>query len=439
VNKLILAGLIALLLITSVTAQELAKPWLLPDNPFYPFQRVIERIQLMLTFDPEAKARLHLQFAERRLAELNEEIAKNQTQYMKGLYNDYEIEINETGKEVNATKGLGRNVTELAEHVSNATYKHVLVLERVLEKVPDQAKPSIEHAINVSINGHEQAVESIWGRINKTIEKVERNNCTTDDDCNNLICPQVLGGDTPLCEDGKCRCGERGEKGGCPKILCVWDPCPGSHLPDSRGCLSCASPCSNCCPPCPEGAACAPCPPGWPPCTTTTTTEPGPIPHDCFIACPNGTRVECGQKCSNFSCNASIQGLDCPFGMRCENSTCVDVGCVKEGGTIPGAISPDYRNHMATKCCEGLERIAYSGYYNENCRPAPLAGAPAGVCSKCGNGVCESWETKCTCKEDCETKTCPQYTCPNGIKVPWCVLEKDKCVCIISPENQCTS
>lgn len=29
----------------------------------------------------------------------------------------------------------------------------------------------------------------------------------------------------------------------CPEIKCVWDPCPGEHIPDSTGCINCASPC----------------------------------------------------------------------------------------------------------------------------------------------------------------------------------------------------
>jgi putative hemolysin/predicted secreted protein len=33
---------------------------------------------------------------------------------------------------------------------------------------------------------------------------------------------------------------------------------------------------------------------------------------------------------------------------------------------------------------------------------------------------------------------CPLYfTCPNGTRVPWCGFANNKCVCIISPENQC--
>jgi len=209
-NKLlIIAGLMILLFSSPVMAQELARPWLLPDNPFYPLQTAIERIQLMLTTDPESRARLHLQFAERRLVELNETIVRVKFQYALKLRTEYENEMNETEKEINRTVALGRNATVLAEHVSNVTYKHILVLERVLEKVPDQAKPAIEHVINVSIRGHERAVERILARINKTEEEVRRFNCTTDADCRHLFCPQVLGSDTPICEEGKCKCGGR--------------------------------------------------------------------------------------------------------------------------------------------------------------------------------------------------------------------------------------
>ena len=100
------------------------------------------------------------------------------------------------------------------------------------------------------------------------------------------------------------------------------------------------------------------------------------------------------EKCDN--------NLDCPAQMKCENSICVDVGCVEAGGTIPGAISPEYKEHMATECCSGLKRITYSGNYDEDCVVKPLMGGPSAVCSNCGDGICEEWETKCNCPEDCQ-------------------------------------
>jgi len=108
-----------------------------------------------------------------------------------------------------------------------------------------------------------------------------------------------------------------------------------------------------------------------------------------------------------ISCN---NNLDCPTQMECEDSTCVSVGCVEEGGMIPGAVSPEYRERTATECCAGLKGVNYFRNYDADCNPAPLAGGPAGVCSDCGNGVCEEWESKCNCPEDCEK---PSIGCKN--------------------------
>lgn len=112
---------------------------------------------------------------------------------------------------IEKAEGLGRNVTLLAEHVANMTYKHVEILQKVLEKVPEPAKIHIEHAMNVSIGGHERAVERILEQVKEKMERVEVINCTTDVDCWHLICPQVVGHDTPLCREGRCVCGGRWE------------------------------------------------------------------------------------------------------------------------------------------------------------------------------------------------------------------------------------
>ncbi len=98
--------------------------------------------------------------------------------------------------------------------------------------------------------------------------------------------------------------------------------------------------------------------------------------------------------------------FDCPLQMKCENFICVDVGCIKEGGSFPPPISPKYTNHMATECCKGLKAITFPGGYDENCnRKLLYVGAPTEMCSNCGNGICEeNLETKCNCPEDCEEK-----------------------------------
>jgi len=98
--------------------------------------------------------------------------------------------------------------------------------------------------------------------------------------------------------------------------------------------------------------------------------------------------------------------LDCPSQMKCENFVCVDVGCIEEGQRIPRtAISPEgfeSIKHLTTECCKGLTIITHGDSFDENCNLEFRVGVTGGgVCSNCGNGICEEWETKCNCSKDC--------------------------------------
>ncbi len=206
-----LAILNLLLITTSVVAQ--SNTPILPNHPIYPLKILFEKIQLFLTANPEAKVRLHMSLAEKRTAELDAIIGKGKLQYVERLKQNYEHEINEGMKILKKHEGLGRNVTNIAEHIASKTYKHIVVLERVMEKVPDVAKPSIEHAINVSLTGHAISVIRIEEKIEEELEEVETFACNVNSDCmhQDIICPMVVGSDTPVCDSGRCKCGGRWE------------------------------------------------------------------------------------------------------------------------------------------------------------------------------------------------------------------------------------
>lgn len=94
------------------------------------------------------------------------------------------------------------------------------------------------------------------------------------------------------------------------------------------------------------------------------------------------------------------QNTDCPENYKCENSICVPVGCVGEGNFTPGTISPEELKHMAKECCSGLKRLLWNESIS-GCENPPVGGGF--LCTaKCGNGVCDPKEEKCTCPEDCE-------------------------------------
>jgi len=162
-NKLLIAGFLVLVLAGFCLAQqeEQAKPGVTPDNVFYGLDRAMERIQLALTRNEVNKAELHLRYAAERLAELDAMVQKNKTKYYNNLAREQEQEITRAQEELQKATALGKNTTLLAEHVANMTSKHILVLQKVWENAPEQAKDSIMHAINVSQHGYNQAVESI--------------------------------------------------------------------------------------------------------------------------------------------------------------------------------------------------------------------------------------------------------------------------------------
>lgn len=148
-------------LVHSVVAEELPDPGVTPDSWLYGLDRAFERINLALTFDRAAKAEKHLQIASERIAELKAMVDKGKPEFAGRLRKDYETEINEAENDIARARALGKNVTALSEHVANVTSKHITVLQGLLDKVPEQARLAIEHAINVSRRGHERAVESI--------------------------------------------------------------------------------------------------------------------------------------------------------------------------------------------------------------------------------------------------------------------------------------
>jgi len=52
------------------------------------------------------------------------------------------------------------------------------------------------------------------------------------------------------------------------------------------------------------------------------------------------------------------------------------------------------------QCCEGLKQIPAAATYDQDCNPVGIGGAGP-ICSDCGNGICEPWESKCNCPLDC--------------------------------------
>jgi len=132
------------------------KAGIAPDSFLYFFDRLFEKLELALALSEEAKVKVRLKHAEERLAEIKLMQKKNKSKVIVKLSDEYKKEIEEVEKEIEEAEKKGKNVTEIKIKAVEATAKHQEVLQWVYQLVPPEAKPAIEHALNVSRRGHEK-------------------------------------------------------------------------------------------------------------------------------------------------------------------------------------------------------------------------------------------------------------------------------------------
>ena len=162
----LLVSFIGLSLLTSfnfIQAQEidLPSPGLTPDSPFYFLERIVEEIGTFFTFGDLKKAERHAALAAERLAEAQAIAGKGKPELTEKTLARYEMQLQNSIARAEKAQTKGQNTEEVMTRVGQATSKHLEVLAEVYEKVPEQAKPAIENAMEASLKGHEKAVETL--------------------------------------------------------------------------------------------------------------------------------------------------------------------------------------------------------------------------------------------------------------------------------------
>jgi len=150
---------------TGVLAQtqetELPNPGLTPDSPFYFLETISEEIVTLFTFGDLKKAERYFTLAEERLSEAQVMIKENKPKRTEKTLERYGKQLGKSLIRAEKADAKGKDTKELAKVVTRATYKHLVVLNRVLEKVPEEEKSAIEQAMTASIKGHETAVGAL--------------------------------------------------------------------------------------------------------------------------------------------------------------------------------------------------------------------------------------------------------------------------------------
>jgi len=137
---------------------EIYTPRLLPTSPFYFLKTWKEKLELVFTANAEQRVAKRIELATRRLAEMKAilETHPEMTERIAQRYQNQIRAIAEEGKEIGE-----KNRERLMEHISQMTLKHQEVLLRVYDQAPGAAKKGLENALENSLKGHLQAVESI--------------------------------------------------------------------------------------------------------------------------------------------------------------------------------------------------------------------------------------------------------------------------------------
>ncbi|MBU1204726.1 MAG: hypothetical protein KKE93_02340 [Nanoarchaeota archaeon] len=163
--KRIFSMFVFILLLTTTMAvaqeEELPDAGTTPDSALYGLDRAFERIGLALTFSKAAKAEKRLQIASERLAELKAMTDKGKPEYSDDLANEYDNNIKEANEIATIAKLLREDRSKLTELIALTTSKHLFVLDKVKEKVPEQAKEAIMKAKEASMNGQKNALRAL--------------------------------------------------------------------------------------------------------------------------------------------------------------------------------------------------------------------------------------------------------------------------------------
>lgn len=123
-----------------------------PGDFLHGLDLAMETVQLNLAPDVWSKVQLRLEFASERLDEAQQTFTENKTSDGLEALNEYGTEISAVAQLVGGAGGADQEALDLLLETAQGVHKEVLT--NLLDKVPDQAKESIQRALDAS-HGHE--------------------------------------------------------------------------------------------------------------------------------------------------------------------------------------------------------------------------------------------------------------------------------------------
>ncbi len=171
------------------------KSLLLPNQFGYSFKRFGENLKLFFTFSSEKRVLYLLTLSERRAVEIHYSIKENAIQNIETLSISYNNTLKKLNKNIEDLGKEHKTTILMEEKIANMTYKHILILQENLDKVPKQAEKSLQKTIDASINSHLQAREAVakkQGKNETEIKKQEKEMRKRLEKKEDSMCIQVI-------------------------------------------------------------------------------------------------------------------------------------------------------------------------------------------------------------------------------------------------------
>ena len=160
-RRTLVAAIAAVLLLTLGSSSALAaSQGATPGDPLYGVKRASERISLALHRSPDSKAALHLEFAQRRLDEIEALVADGRD--ITDLAADFAAELDAAGAAATDT---------ILARLLERTDAHIAHLNEILSRAPEAAQKGLETAIERAERNGERAEQR---RIEQQEKKRER-------------------------------------------------------------------------------------------------------------------------------------------------------------------------------------------------------------------------------------------------------------------------
>jgi uncharacterized damage-inducible protein DinB len=155
-----MAGIVALL-VALVGGTVYAAQDSLPGDALYPVKLTTERVGLAVGADESVRAERALSFADKRVREIQALAGRGRSQDLDLAVGKYGYALNVTVAMMERANNRGVVAGDVTARVAEATAGHLLVLDRVWDMVPSEARDAIAHAMNVSQSGYFQALAAL--------------------------------------------------------------------------------------------------------------------------------------------------------------------------------------------------------------------------------------------------------------------------------------